>query len=571
MELALIDAIGPFFRGVNRRRINWSKIPFPRLATEGAARQEQWQGIREDLLTLARKVKALGYTAVTLDDVAHLTDHPWYEEETRARIAVFRDEFRQLIELLHREGLRVFITCDYLTTTEAVDERLGRSESAAREWFREILAAFLEDYPEVEGVVLRIGESDGVDVDDPLRSRLWVRNARGVNRLLREVLPLFEAGGKTLIFRTWTVGAHLIGDLMWHRGRLARALDGLDSDRLIISMKYGESDFFRYLPLNKHFFRIGQKKIVEFQARREYEGAGEYPSFMGWEIERYARELAGAPNLVGFSVWCQTGGWHAFRRLAFLQPEGVWIELNAAVAARLLLDGATVEEAVASHLGADKAARALELLRRADVAIRDLLYISEFANRKLFFRRVRIPPLLHVYWDCLFINDPVRKLMSHFVDDPEEALREGEAAHAHFAEMVVLAEDLDLPVDDIRFMRDTFQLILLARRFYLLPRDADLEQEILTAKRAYKKRWPRSQRQRYRVRTSFQPSRMTGRTIRWLARLLVRHQRGYRRVLDQLFTLRTLSWLVLFLRVPHRKAVPKFLRKSAMGVETLFR
>jgi len=32
MELALIDGFGPFFRDIDQRRINWSKIPFGHIA-----------------------------------------------------------------------------------------------------------------------------------------------------------------------------------------------------------------------------------------------------------------------------------------------------------------------------------------------------------------------------------------------------------------------------------------------------------------------------------------------------------------------------------------------------------
>ena len=571
MELALIDAIGPFFRGYHRRVINWSKIPFPHLVTtEGPERVAQWTAIREELTAFAGKVRALGYTAATLDDVAHLSTHAWLEPEVRARNSVLREEFRACMAVLRAAGLQVFITTDFLTTTPAVDARLRGRLDAAETWFGEVIAAFLDDFPEVEGVILRIGESDGRDVSDPLRSRLFLRTAGQVNRLLRTILPIFEKHGRKLIFRTWTVGAHLVGDLIWHRGRLAQALEGISSPAFILSMKHGESDFFRYLPLNRHFFRHDVPKIIELQARREYEGAGEYPSFIGWDVESYARELREAKNVIGFSVWCQTGGWHSFRRRAFIEPEALWIELNVAAAIRILRDGKTVEETVTEFFGPELAAGALELLRRADLVIRELLYLVEFATQKLFFRRVRIPPLLHVYWDSIFVYDAVRKVISHFVAQPEVALREGEAAFENFARMQALAHDLALPEEDIVFMRDTFELILLARRYYLLPPDPELDAQIRAAKRAYKKRWPRSHRQRYRIRTAaIAESRVGPRTVSWLARLLIRDQRGYRRVLDRVFTLHVLSWIYRLFHARHRKALPKFMRKSAMGVDSL--
>ena len=79
-------------------------------------------------------------------------------------------------------------------------------------------------------------------------------------------------------------------------------------------MKHGESDFFRYLPLNRSFFRVKQRKLLELQARREYEGAGEYPSFIGWDCERFAEELSGCGKRRGhFGVVPD-------RRLASLPP-----------------------------------------------------------------------------------------------------------------------------------------------------------------------------------------------------------------------------------------------------------
>lgn len=503
--------------------------------------------------------------------MAHLADHPWFEPELRRRNEVLREEFRQLFDIAHARGLQVFITADYLTTSPAVDARLQGDETASRAWFRDLVERFFAGFPEVAGIILRIGESDGHDVVDPLRSRLAVRTAKEVRRLLDDILPTFERLERRLIFRTWTVGAHLIGDLIWHRGRFAQAFAGITSPALIVSMKYGESDFFRYLPLNRHFFRLDLPTIVEFQARREYEGAGEYPSFVGWDVEQYAQQLAGARNLIGFSVWCQTGGWHAFRRLAFLQPEGFWIELNARVIARIMQHGENVETIVTDMVGQAHAADALEFLRHADTAVRQILYIEDFARQKLFFRRVRIPPLLHVFWDCVFFNGATRRLLGHLVRDPETALRSGDAAFGNFPRMLELAARLGWPVEDVEFMRDTYRILLLARRYYFEPPEPQLQQQILAAKAAYKLRWPRPQRQRYRLRTSFEPLPVRARTMRWLLTLVLRRQRGYRPVLDHLFTLRVLSWIYRLFRARHEEALPALARKTAMGVDALFR
>jgi hypothetical protein len=571
-QLFFIDAIGPFFRDYDKGRINWSKIPFTHLATEGEARRSQWARIRSDLRHFAGEVSAMGYNAVTLDDLAHLTPHPLHEPEVARRIEVFREEFAACFRILDEFGLKIYLTSDIIPLTAAIDESIGRDRARLDQYFHELIDRCLEDFPLIAGVILRIGESDGLDVKDPIRSRLHLTSPADTNRLLQRLIPLFEKRERDLILRTWTVGAHRIGDLIWHRKTLARTFDGIDSPRFIVSMKYGESDFFRYLPLNRAFFRTSHAKIIEFQARREYEGAGEYPSFVGWDCERYARELEEAENLVGVSVWCQTGGWHRFRRLAFLPDAGddIWIRLNAHVILRLFRDRQPVDEAIRDLFGEERTLPALELLRAADTIVHDLMYIEDFARQKLFFRRVRIPPLLHIYWDCLFINHAVRKVMRYFVTDPERALRAGEAACELFPKMTELAEQAGLPQRDIRHWRDFCHLVRLARRYYFLPYDEDTAERIRAAKSAYKQAWPSADGSRYRIKLSFQPFRVKRQTLTWIGGLLLRRQRGYRLV-DRLFTLHFLGFVYRAFRPRRKEAMPKFLRKSAMGVETILK
>ncbi len=565
MDLFLIDAIGPFFHGYRHKRINWSKIPFMHLARAGAA---DWQTITDELRRFAREATAQGYNAVTLDDLAHLAHHPLHEPEVTQRICILRKKFTGFFNLLQDEfGLRIYLTSDVLPTTPAVTEQLERHPEAWKPYYRELVCQVLDDFPQLSGLILRIGESDGHDVTDPIRSRLHLRNAREANAFLRDLLPEFERREMDLIFRTWTVGAHPIGDLMWHRGTLARTLQGLDSPRLIVSMKHGESDFFRYLPLNRAFLEVRQRKIIEFQARREYEGAGEYPSFIGWDCERIAAELASAEQVVGISVWCQTGGWHRFRRRAFLEAgqRDLWIRLNTAAAISVFKHREAPELVVERLAGP----QAVAILQLADQLIRNLLYIPEFATQKWFFRRVRIPPILHVYWDSLFINHGARKLMRLFIRDMASALQSGEQAATRLPEMRKLAESTDLPIDDIGHMCDFFHLLLLARRYYFLPYHEDIRLEISAAKKSYKQRWPDPQR-RYRIKVSFKPFPVKRRSLAFAARIFLRSQRGYRTV-DRLFLLYLSGLLYRLFRQRHPTAAPKFLRKSAMGIDALFR
>jgi len=104
-----------------------------------------------------------------------------------------------------------------------------------------------------------------------------------------------------------------------------------------------------------------------------------------------AIELREATNVVGISVWCQTGGWTPFRRLAFLDEEGIWTEINTFVALRLFKHGELVEEAISRIPNVKNHAQLAELLRLSEEVVIDLLYFPEFARRRLYFRHVRIP------------------------------------------------------------------------------------------------------------------------------------------------------------------------------------
>ncbi len=575
MQLFLIDAIGPFFRAHPGRTINWSKIPFQHIPVQGPECEARWAQIRADLHTFCAKASEMGFNAVTLDDVTHLADHSFYSLETRATIGRWRSFLGPCLDIPREYGLKVFVTMDVFSSTPSLREHLEQTRLPVNTFLSHLLDSFLDDFPAVEGVVVRIGESDARDVEDEFRSELHVRTPLDANRLLRALLPVFEKRQKRLIFRTWTVGAYRVGDLMWSPATLTRALKGIEeSPSLIVSMKHGESDFFRYLPLNKNFFQTKAAKLVELQTRREYEGCGEFPSFVGWEHERFARELEHASNLVGISVWSQTGGWVPFRRLTFLDRSAVWTDLNTFVTLRVFKDKQLVEEAIrefAQSQNCPDETALLELLRLSDEVVRELLYVEDFARQALFFRRVRVPPMLQVYWNNIFISHSVKKVLNHFVQDKEASLRAAQRALENIGRMRTLATAAAMPEEDIAYMEATFSLLTLAREYYFSPFTEEIEQRLRIAKKAYKAQFPKEGgRARYRVKMNFQPFWLRYRHLRWALAVLMRRKSGYRLV-DRIFTLHGISLIyrVIAKRRPHW--IPSFAKDSAMGVESVMR
>lgn len=569
-SLFLTDGIGPFFLGCPRRRINWSKIPFADFVRDGRVDTARFDAVARGFERVCRGASEMGFNAVTLDDVAHLADWDGYPDGTRRRIADFRALFRRLCGIAAAHGMAVYLTTDVFFRHPAIDARIGARLDARTDYLAGRIDSCLADFAQVGGVILRIGESDGAGADDEFRSEIAVRTPARLQAVLRGLLPVFDRRGRTLILRTWSVGAYALGDLMWNRRTFLRAFGNLDHPRLVLSLKYGESDFFRYLPLSKQFARTAHRKIIELQARREYEGHGEYPSFTGWEYEAYARGLEGREDIVGVSVWCQTGGWSGFRRLTFLDKSGFWTELNAFCALRTFRDGWTTEAAIEAFCrerlpGADPA-RMRRFLRLSDEVIRELLYVDEYAVRKVYFRRVRLPPLITVYWDTLFIHVYVRQFLRCFVTDGETQIRRGRFALEKLDEMAVLAGELGLPVADIRFQRDTFELLAAAREFYFRPRSRETERRLVRLARAYRDAHP----VRYKVILGFAPLRLKRRRLKRLIGLFFRHRRGYRAV-DRILTLRTPGLLFPLVRRLLPERLSDFGDAQAMGWRTLFR
>jgi hypothetical protein len=569
MKLLLVDGIGPFFRHCQTQRINWSKIPFASLERDGRLDSALRQEITRDFRTLARRCAETGFTGVTLDDVAHLSVQPEYPDDLNELIRDFRCAYQDLFQIAEQYGMGVYLTTDVMFYP-ATAEPGADSMQEARARLERVVADVLKSFPHVRGIIFRLGECDGSDVQDRFRSRLLIRKPREARTLIQALLPVFEKHDRLMIVRTWTVGAYAIGDLIWNRNTFDRVFGGIESPHLVISLKYGESDFFRYLPLNKLFFRSEHKKIIELQARREYEGAGQYPSFIGWDYEQMLRQLAGARNVIGAWVWIQTGGWTTFRRLTWLDDAAIWNELNAFVCAQLLHDGCSTEEAVErfgrTHLKIADIQKLLIFLRLSDEAIKELLYVDQLARRKLFFRRVRVPPLLSVFWDQIIVNHSMRKLLRCFVTDPDDAILQGRTALSKIEAMRELAHELGLPASDIDFQYDTFEIIAVAREYYFGAFDESVVQRLQHLRQAYRQK----HRTRYSVRLDFSPFPLSRRSMRLLLGLWMRDRRGYRRI-DRILMIRILSWLSPVLLISRHRSNADLLNDRAMGIEAVLK
>jgi hypothetical protein len=73
------------------------------------------------------------------------------------------------------------------------------------------------------------------------------------------------------------------------------------------------------------------------------------------------------------------------------------------------------------------------------------------------------------------------------------------------------------------------------------------------------------------IKTYFKPSPFKGRSLVIFPKLMLRRKRGYQPVLDHSFTLNLLSLLYRLFRNRSQEALPETMRKSAMGVDSVFK
>jgi len=358
---------------------------------------------------------------------------------------------------------------------------------------------------------------------------------------------------------------------MWNPATYRKTFGGLRSDRLVISMKYAETDFFRYVPLTPHFLGDSDHhKLIEFQARREYEGFGDFPAFIGWDYADYLRQLESAEKMAGAWVWCQTGGWSASRRLTFVQDSSLWNEINTDVTLALVGDGAGVSEAIrrtcARRLPGRDPERVEKFLRLSSEVIRELWYVDTFAERTLYLRRLRLPPQVGVVWDTLLITGTVRRLLRDAVADGEAKIAQGFAALAKVRTLLALARELGLPVGDVEFMYRTCEILAEARRFYFRRPSATQRALLETLVHEYRRQYPG----RFRIVTGDRMPRLAWPVVRLALRLLVRPSRQYRRT-DRFLLPRVLPLIRLLLRRWPQRHLPEIATSQGMPLHHFLR
>ena len=399
-NLYIIDAIAPFFTRYQKENVNWSKIPFSGLEKKGHIRKKHFKRITRQFHHFISEIFDLGYNSISIDDLAHLADCQFYPAALRSRIQEYQQYFQELFLIAKKKNLKIFLNTDIMFFNSHIDKTIGTSSKQILNFLEMLLICVFDRFP-LDGVIFRIGETDGLDVKGDFLSRLTLKTPYQVNRFIHHLLPLFEQRNKHLIFRTWTVGAYKIGDLMWNPSTFNKAFKNINSKNFFISMKYGDTDFFDHLSLSPFFNDTRLQKLMELQTRRERELFGIVPYYTGFQYKKYQKLIKSNPSFKGISVWCNTGGWSRWKNLSFQKHSSIWNELNTVSTLQLFKRNQTADAALFAFFNNTRKA---EFAGRATRLVGSILYIKNFSEQTLYFRRLRIPPLLWLFWDHITIN-----------------------------------------------------------------------------------------------------------------------------------------------------------------------
>lgn len=570
-KLHIIDCLGPFIEKSDQKVINWSKVIFSSLEVNNHLPRATQDRIIKRFEVYTQRVTRLGYDSISIDDLAHLANLSLYNPRLRALLADYHVLYKRLFMIAKAHNMKIFVNTDYLFYNKDIQSYLKENHVSDGDFYFEVLEEAFQSFPEIDGIVLRIGEHDGTDVEGTFLSKLALRSPRQANALLKKVLPLFEKYNKTLIFRTWTVGAYKIGDLIWNEKTFDTVFSSIQSNALVISMKFGDTDFMRFLSLNPLFFRGSHKKIIELQTRREWEGMGTYPSFIGWDYQNYLSHLAKNKNVIGIHVWCQTGGWakNSWSNVTYLDGSSYWNELNTEVTINMYKHHHSAEKAIEAFCKTrdiQEIDNFIKLLRLADKAIKAGIYIRELGEKQLYFRRSRIPSLMWLTWDKALLQPSIVSLLRTLISQPETAIHEAEEAATAAKEMARIGEKLSLPqaaMDALHFEHATLVVFAQLRKYMLTTISSKELSELNEAIAAYQASYP----QHY----SIPPLRMIHQKQQLPKRLLtifLREIPSYRKRDKLIFTTSPIQ----------RKLMGRYLRRSkshltnqSMGFEVFFK
>ncbi len=446
----------------------------------------------------------------------------------RRRHQALRYAFGRLWALASEMGLKVVFKSDMLALTPPLEDYLRRTygdldaaDPQLWEAYRLAAEELMEAFPQAEGLMIRVGEAGSIyNLQGwDYFSRLEVTTLPAVRTMLEQLSQALAARGKTLFFRSWSVGVGSAGDMHTSPETYREVVQGLEEADLVISTKYVMGDFDSFLPLNPTLFETRGRRLIEFQARREFEGFGVFPNFMGPLHQAALRELTDSnPSIEGVWLWTQSGGPPRAGPLMLYPFRGFWhgVDLNVYATLRLSWNpqADVVELArrwVNQHFSRDprSADDLVSLFLLSRQAVRLGLYIGPFARRQVVAMGLEPPPMLWIFkWDIVSgASGALSPVYWASRDAWEEAIAEGAASVRTVERMLDLALGIDPSkvrdprllaqlVRSLEYQKSLFEALSAYREAFL-----SHYRWLDTGESAARHRWQRSQEEYRRLKS----------------------------------------------------------------------
>lgn len=417
--------------------------------------------------------------------------------KSRDEHKALRKYFGQLFDYSKKRGIDIYLNTDMVALTSPLQNyfktRFGGIKVDKQEFWDVYQKAFAEIFnlfPEVKGIVIRIGEAGSIynTKGSDYRSELYVKTDSSLRFMLKNLLPVAERYNKYIILRSWSVGVGKIGDMHTNPQTYERVLGNINSPNLIISTKYCKGDYDSYLALNPTLMSGKHKRIVEFQDRREFEGFNAFPNYMGALHQTALHEiLMKNKNIVGAWQWTQRGGplragplsLYPFHGFNLITDANVYITSALMKNPSLKMKYAT-EDWVKNKFGNDTLMlkNVTRMLLMSHQVVDRGLYISRFANWDVKAMGLELTPNMWLFkWDILNASSSVMSNVYMVCKDSiAQAIAEGKMALKEVKQMQKWINDVKWRVSK---NKDEYNLLIasLAYEYNLF--------EVLTAYRNY--------------------------------------------------------------------------------------
>ncbi|MCX7712922.1 MAG: hypothetical protein N2035_04565 [Chthoniobacterales bacterium] len=326
---------------------------------------------------------SLGYTGQVLKHInacVPLENFPSSPEE-QAWLSSAQAQRDAEIAAAKNANLQIFYHIDLFVLPKSLVEknksqlcdekgRIDVTRQATLELHRKLLDAIFLRFPQIDGLVIRVGETYLFDTphhcgntavpmhDDSISRDEMIRRFTLLLQFLREEICIRHR--KWLIYRTWDYFSDRFHANPEFYLRVTNAIQ--PHPLLLFSIKHTAGDFFRGCLPNPCLGIGNHPQIIEVQCAREYEGKGAFPNYIARGVIDGFPEVPNpiglrhwlqSPLIVGLWTWSRGGGWFG----PYLQNE-LWPNFNI----RVLLtwfQNPSLSEADAfysvcsSHLGMD--------------------------------------------------------------------------------------------------------------------------------------------------------------------------------------------------------------------------